>query len=126
MKALSATAVPAEYKALDGKEATLGKLTVTVNTYEKESQSGSWERGFKWSHSVYGYLTRTLKTSRGGRPLVRYSPDHGATWYEDSREMKKQRAGKVLVSRAKSQEFAFEAIQATNRKYEGPGYKWKP
>jgi hypothetical protein len=40
--------------------------------------------------------------------------------------MKKQRAGKVLVSRAKSQEFAFEAIQATNRKYEGPGYKWKP
>jgi hypothetical protein len=48
MKALSATAVPAEYKTLSGTEATLGKLTVTVNTYEKESQSGSWERGFKW------------------------------------------------------------------------------
>jgi hypothetical protein len=124
MKALSATAVPAEYKALDGKEATLGKLTVTVNTYEKESKSGSWDRGFKWTRTTYGYLTRQLKGTKYHKPM-RYSVDHGATWHESFADAKKQRAGKVKVDVYKSQEFAFEGIQKINRDYDS-NYRWRP
>jgi hypothetical protein len=55
---------------------------------------------------------------------MRYSPDHGVTWYETFEEAKKQRAGKVRLEVRKSQEFAFNEIQKINKEYD-PQYRWK-
>jgi hypothetical protein len=123
MKTLSPTPVVAEYVANEGKECLLGKYVVTVVLYERNSQSGSYDRGFKWTDTTYGYLTRQLKGTKYYKPM-RYSPDHGATWYESLYEAKKQRAGKVKVAVRKSQEFAFQAIQKINKEYD-PRYNWK-
>jgi hypothetical protein len=123
MTILSATPVIAEYLANIGKECQLGKYVVSVCKYEKESQSGSWERGFKWTYTTYGYLTRKLKGTKYYKP-TRYSVDHGATWYESLTEAKKQRAGKVKLEVRKSQEFAFASIQKINKEYD-PTYQWR-
>ena len=125
MKTLSKEPVVAEYVANKDKECVLGKYIVTVMLYERNSQSGSYDRGFKWTDTTYGVLTRKLKGTKYYTP-VRYSPDHGKTWYESLDEAKKQRAAKVKVAVHKSQEFAFNAIQQINRKYEGASYRWKP
>jgi len=125
MEQLNAVADPAQYKAFKEKEVLLGTTVVTVHLYQKHSQSGSYERGFKYTDSIYGYLSRQLKTSRGGRPIVKYSPDHGKTWFESIKDAQKQRAGKVLVERDNHKEFAFEGIQKINRDYD-PQYKWRP
>jgi hypothetical protein len=122
MKTLSATPVATEYFANIGKECKLGKYVVTVKSYEKESQSGSWDRGFKWTYTTYGYLTRELKGTKYYKP-TRYSPDNGVTWYESIGLMKKQRAGKVKLEVRKSQEFAFDGIQRINKSYDS-NYRW--
>ena len=119
MEQLDKVVNPAQYKQFVGKTVLLGKQPVTVHMYSKESQSGSWERGFKWTTSIYGYLSKTLKREQ------RYSPDHGKTWYNTVWECKKQRAGKVLVERGTHSEFAFAAIQKINKVYD-PTYCWKP
>ena len=116
MFTLSATPNSQEYLDNVGQECTLGKYVVTVALYTKESQSGSYARGFKFSTNKYGYLTRKLKAKGYYIPL-RYSPDHGKTWYETFSEMKKQRAGKVKLDGYKSKEFAFDAIQKINKDY---------
>lgn len=118
MEQLDKVVNPAQYKQFVGKTVLLGKQPVTVHMYSKESQSGSWERGFKWTTSIYGYLSKTLKCGK------RFSPDHGKTWYNFASECKKQLAGKVLVEREKRVEFAFDAIQKINRDYD-PTYRWK-
>ena len=123
MNTLSATAVVTEYFANIGKECKLGKYIVTPKKYEKESQSGSWERGFKWTYTTYGYLTRTLKGTKYYKP-TRYSVDHGATWHESFEVAKKQRAGKVKLEVRKTQEFAFNSIQKINKEYD-KNYRWK-
>lgn len=124
MNILSISPNPAEYKALTGCAASLCGLTVEVGTYDKESRTGSWSRGFKFTHSVYGYLKRNVTTKGGYRPY-RFSADHAITWHDSLGEAKKQRAGKILVERRKSAEFAFEGIQAINRDYDR-NYKWTP
>lgn len=123
MQTLSATPVVEEYVANKGKECQLGKYVVTVVLYERNSQSGSYDRGFKWTDTTYGILTRQLKGTKYYKP-TRYSPDHGVTWYESLHEAKKQRAGKVKVAVHKSQEFAFAGIQKINKAYDS-NYRWK-
>lgn len=120
MQALSATPVAAEYTQCAGTEVLLGKIAVVVITETHTNQSGSYERGLKWTTTTYGYLKRNYKT----RPS-KYSPDHGVTWYDTLTEAKKQRAGRVRVNVAKSEEFAFKAIQRINRSYDS-AYKWRP
>lgn len=119
---LSTTAIVAEYIDNMGGTCQLGKHLVTVNSYTTRSQSGSYERGFKFSSNTYGYLTRKLKGTKYYKP-TRYSPDHGKTWYETFDDMKKQRAGKVKLSVSRTKEFAFDAIQAINKKYDR-NYTW--
>jgi hypothetical protein len=59
------------------------------------------------------------------RRAIEYSTDHGKTWHSMLNDALKCQ-GKVVLSRDTHGEFAFEAIQAINRKYDGPNYKWRP
>jgi hypothetical protein len=122
MFTLSATPVIDEYNIHLGTECMLGKNTVKVCRYANESCRGSYERGFKFSTNIYGYLTKQLKGTKYYKPL-RYSHDHGKTWFTTFGEMKKQRSGKVRVSTQRRNEFAFDRIQQINRSYI-PNYKW--
>lgn len=123
MEQLDAVVDKCQYRILIDSHAMLGDMSVTVHLYEKHSQSGSWERGFKYTNSTYGYLRKQLRGTKYYKPF-RYSPDHGKTWYETLEAAKKQRAGKVLVERETHGEFAFNSIQKINRDYD-PQYKWK-
>lgn len=114
MNTLSETPVATEYWENIARECILGKYIVKVCKYEKESQSGSWERGFKWTYTTYGFLIRELKGTKYFKPS-RFSVDHGATWHDTFEEAKKQRAGKVKLEVRKSQEFAFDSIQKINK-----------
>ena len=116
MYTLAATLDKDEYSNYMDKECALGKYTVIVQSYRNESQSGSYARGLKWTHTTYGYLIRRLKGTKYYRP-TRYSPDHGATWYASFAEMKKQRAGKIKLDVNKTKEFAYAAIQQLNKQY---------
>lgn len=99
----------------------VGRYTCTVREYRKEGRSGSWERGFKFTNSVYGMLVRKLKTHY----CTEYSCDHGATWHPSASAASKVRAGKVLLSRTTQGEFAFDSIQRINKQYD-PNYTWRP
>jgi hypothetical protein len=123
MITLSATPVVAEYTENIGKQAKLGKYIVTVKQYTKNSQSGSYARGFKFTDTTYGYLTRELTGTKYYKP-TRFSVDHGATWHETWDDAKKQRANKVKLNVHKSNEFAFDAIQKINKDYDR-NYQWK-
>jgi hypothetical protein len=118
MDQLSAIADKKDYADFRGQIVKLNGEPVRVLTYVTYSTSGSYERGFKFTNSTYGYLERRVGTSTA------YSPDHGKTWYIWIEDMRKQRAGKILVSREKHGEFAFENIQRINKSY-NPDYKWR-
>jgi len=105
-----------EYIAYMGQGCTLNGATVTVSSYTNDSRSGSSARGFTFSSNTYGILIKQLKGTKYYKPS-RYSPDHGATWYETLAEAKKQRAGKVKLNSTSSKEFAFDAIQKINKDY---------
>lgn len=122
MFALSTTPIAAEYLANIGNKCTLGKESVLVCQYTNDSRTGSYERGFKFGSTTYGYLIKELKGTKYYKPS-RYSPDHGKTWYESFDEMKKQRAGKVKINSTSSKEFAFDAIQTINKDYDR-NYSW--
>ena len=49
MEQLNAVADPAQYTEFKGQEVLLGTIVVTVYSYKKHSQSGSYERGFKYT-----------------------------------------------------------------------------
>ncbi len=119
MFTLSNVAVVEEYNNNIDTQVLLGKVIVTVDSYTNHSRSGSYERGLKFGSHTYGYLIREFKT----RP-DKYSPDHGVTWYDSVLEMKKQRAGKVMLSGSVTKEFSFDTIQRINREYDRE-YKWK-
>ena len=124
MNTLSATPIAAEYLANTGQECLLGKDVVTVLAYTKESRSGSYARGFKFGSNTYGIITKRLRGTEYFKP-VRYSPDHGATWYSSLHEAKMQRAGKVKLASRSSKEFAFDSIQKINKDYDR-NYAWTP
>jgi hypothetical protein len=92
-------------------------MSIVKTTYRKESRSGSYERGFKFTTTVYEMLHDTTKRL--------YSLDNGKTWdwYEGGAWKASARKDRVKVSSSRSQEFAFDAIQKINRQY-NPTYKW--
>ncbi len=124
MFSLSTTPIASEYMSNMSQGCTLNGVTVTVCQYTNYSRSGSYERGFKFSNTTYGFLTKQLKGTKYYKPL-RYSPDHGKTWYETLDEMKKQRADKVKLQSNRSAEFAFDSIQKINKDYDR-NYVWAP
>jgi hypothetical protein len=67
------------YLANMDKTLSLGKRDVTVCKFESTSQSGSYERGFKWTYTTYGYLTCRVKKTKYFHPMM-YSFDHGARY----------------------------------------------
>ena len=117
MFALHAKPLIEEYIAYMGQGCTLNGATVTVSSYTNNSRSGSYAQGFTFGSNTYGFLIRRLAAGRGYTPL-RFSPDHGATWYETLAEAKKQRVGKVKLSRTSSKEFAYYATQTINKDYD--------
>ena len=123
MFALHAKPLIEEYIAYMGEGCTLNGATVTISSYTNNSRSGSYARGFTFSSNTYGFLIRRLAAGKDYTPL-RFSPDHGVTWYETLAEAKKQRAGKVKLSRTSSKEFAYDAIQTINKDYDS-NYTWK-
>lgn len=112
-------ATKAEYLANMGKTVKVGRYTCEVGSERKDSRSGSYERGFKFSSSVYGYLKTTTK-ARG----TEFSFDHGKTWHYNLYTASKTRSGKILLERnAPRGEFAFDSIQKINRDYDA-NYRW--
>lgn len=123
---LSKTPVKAEYLKLKDKKALLGKKVVTVAAAETSNQVGSYERGIAWNNSTYGILIRPAS-----KDTVWVSADHGTTWHRvfkwsKERAVKHTRKGRIKLDFNRDKEFAFEGIQAINRKWEGPNYRWKP
>lgn len=109
------------YLANMGQTVKIGRYTCEVCSRHKATQSGSYERGFKFGGSTYGYL-KTHTKARG----TEYSFDHGATWSRDVFLASKVRSGKILLARDKPRgEFAFDAIQKINRDYDS-NYQWRP
>lgn len=121
---LSTPPKAAEYRKLDGKKVRLGSRIVTVSLYRTESRLGSYERGLKWSSTEWGLLIWDHRSARNSRYRVRdYSLDHGATWHPDVRSAARSRKGRVKLGGDLTKEFAFDAIQATNRRFD-PTFRW--
>jgi hypothetical protein len=101
------------YLANMGKTVKVGRYVCEVGSKRKDGQSGSYEKGFKFTSSVYGYLKTTTK-ARGEE----YSFDHGKTWSYSLYKASKVRSGKILLERdAPRKEFAYDAIQQINANY---------
>ena len=101
------------YLANMGQTVKVGRYTCEVGSKRKDGRSGSYERGFKFTSSTYGYLKTHTKV-RG----TQYSFDHGATWHYDIYTASKARSGKILLERnAPRKEFAYDSIQQINREY---------
>lgn len=116
------------YNANMGQIVKLGRYMVVVSKRCTHNQYGSWERGFKFSDNEYGLLkreTRSLNGERFKQLRMVYSMDHGTTWHLTVKDAARSR-GKIKLNSNKSQEFAFNSIQEINRRYDGPGYTWRP
>jgi hypothetical protein len=106
-------ATRAEYLANMGQTVKVGRYLCEVGSKRNDGRTGTWERGFKFTSSTYGYLKTTTK-ARG----VEYSFDHGATWHYDIYKASKVRKGKILLQRDQPRkEFAYDAIQRINAQY---------
>jgi hypothetical protein len=101
------------YLANMGQTVKVGRYTCEVGSKRKDGRSGTWERGFKFTSSTYGYLKTTTK-ARG----TQFSFDHGKTWHYNIFTASKVRSGKILLERnAPRPEMAYDAIQKINREY---------
>lgn len=123
---LSKTPVAEEYIKLKGKKALLGRKVVEVGSVETRNQVGSYERGIAWNESEYGILIRPAT-----KDSVYVSADHGVTWHlvfkwSKERAVKYTRKGRIKLNYRVDKEMAFDGIQAINREWEGPSYRWKP
>ncbi len=103
------------YRRYRGQKMRCGRNVVVVTVHHTESQAGSWEHGFRFSKSSWGMLMRLSDKS--------YSLDHGKTWHSNGKAAANSK-GKMRLETDSHGEMAFESIQAINRAYYGPGYKW--
>jgi hypothetical protein len=135
-----------EYDTYHNQKVLLAGRVVKVSLTSRSNRYGSWERGFKFTDTLVGYLTRRgykkypyanrrakwwqnmMQRSLGRVPVGRfvneYSADHGKTWHFNRDDAVKCR-GKVVVKRSTHTELAFEGIQQIWRR-EDPNYKWRP
>ena len=105
------------YLKYRGRKARLGKKVVNVVYYPTVSRGGSYERGFRFYQSEWAKLIDE-------RGAVSY--DHGKTWHKSwflARAFKSTK-GKMRLTSSNHGELALEGIQAINRKWDGPGYRW--
>lgn len=115
-----------QYKTLYNKSAKLGRYTVLVTRFSRDGRQGSYERGFKFTTIVYGILRRNNPDAKAGyQQRFLYSANHGQSWHENTKDACRAK-GKIILSRDKYNEMAFEDIQSINRRWEGPSYVWKP
>jgi hypothetical protein len=127
--ALSKTLDKKQYEKYDGKKVKFGRYICTVRVVESENRVGSYERGIAWTHRSYGVLLR----GREGNWSA--SANHGQTWrplfgthpydYSDFKYVIREAKNKVILGDSMTKELAFEGIQAINRKWEGPNYRWR-
>ena len=110
------TPTPENYRRYRHEKVKCGRNIVLVTIHRTESRAGSWERGFRFSHSDWGMLKRLSDGS--------FSMDHGRTWHSNPKAASRSK-GKMRLSHDSHGEFAFNSIQALNREYYGPGYKWR-
>jgi len=126
---LSKTLDKSQYEKYNGKKVKFGRYNVTVRIVESDNRVGSYERGIAWTHRKYGILLR----GREGNWSA--SVNHGKTWvsvfsrhpyfYSDFRSVISLSKNKVILGDGMTKELAFEGIQAINRKWEGPNYRWR-
>jgi hypothetical protein len=92
-------------------------MSIVKKQYRKQGRSGSYERGFKFTTTIYEMLYDDVKRE--------YSMDNGKTWgYSEFNAWKlSERKDRVKISGSSSKEFAFDAIQKINKSYD-PTYKW--
>ena len=102
-----------ELEAHMGEDCKLGRVVVRVGTDRVNTQSGTYERGLKFHTTTYVVL---LKKPDAMFPEMSY--DYGKTW-STSRNQARKSAGraKVMLARETRKEFAYDAIQAVNRRY---------
>ena len=115
-----------QYIKYKGKKVIFKGKVVEVGTVERSNQKGSYERGLAWSRTTYGVLIRARTKN-----TYTVSADHGATWHkvnnwEKDHVVRWTKVGRVKLDSHLDKEFAFEGIQAINRQWEGPNYRWKP
>lgn len=114
---LSDTADVAEYKANLGKECQLGQYTVKVGSYVRDTQTGSYEKGFKFHTRTIGYLEREEAFAEHYTRKL-YSFDHGTTWNARLELARKAAGRKVITIHFNTRkEMAWGAIQDINRRY---------
>ena len=114
MHVLSKTPNKEELLANMGEDCKLGRYVVQVSDDRVNTQSGSYERGLKFHVTTYVVLSRTMKT-KGFKEL---SYDYGKTWnYSRIQAMKSAGRAKIMLERNTHKEFAWDAIQAINRRY---------
>ncbi len=123
---LSKAPVAAEYIKLEGKKALFNGRVVEVFHVETSNQVGSYERGIAWNRTTYGIICKNRT-----RNTITVSADHGVTWHkvdnwEKERVLRWTRKGRVKLFHNLDKELAFNQIQEINRRWEGPGYRWKP
>jgi len=126
---LSKTPIKAEYMKFNNKKVKFGRFNVLVRIVESETRVGSYDRGIAWTRRKYGILLRGRKGNWSA------SANHGKTWepvwqnrpyyYEDFRNVIRSSKNKVILETQLDKELAFEQIQAINRRWDGPGYKWR-
>lgn len=110
------------------KEVMFKGKKVKVRSYTSHNRKGSYERGLAWGETQYGVLERART-----KQTVTLSADHGKTWrrYPAWGEyckwaVRNTPKGKIKLDSRLDKELAFEGIQAINRKWEGPSYRWRP
>jgi len=110
------------------KEVLFKGRKMKVCSYTTHSQKGSYERGLAWGETTYGVLERSR--TKNTRTL---SADHGKTWHKfdswgecEKWAVRRTPKGKLILGQRMDKELAFEGIQAINRKWEGPSYRWRP
>ena len=103
----------AELEAHMGEDCKLGRAVVRISTDRVNTQSGSYERGLKFHTTTYVVLMRKPEAM-----FPELSYDYGVTWSSSTMQARKSAGrAKIMLKRETHKEFAYDAIQAINRKY---------
>lgn len=117
MFVMSNEPVVQEYIDNTGKVCKLGQHEVEVCVQVRNTQSGSYSKGLKFHTRRVGYLKRKEAAKGTYAPTV-YSFDHGASWHVSVDKARKAVGRKVITLKLDThKEFAYDSIQAINRRY---------